>query len=260
MRRIVIDADGIIYKHAAAAEIELPSEERSEDDLPLYINLMVKPQVVWNAFWDEVATIRAAWGAHEALVAITDSAQNFRLRIDPTYKGNRKHVRKPLAVRAVRWKLAEHPDVYFKPGLEADDTVGILMGLKRYAMDEMVLWSPDKDLDGIPGLHADTGRPGGMYLITREEADAWHLIQTVAGDQVDGYPGVPGIGPATAKKYFDANGASWKSCVELASMEAMPYQSLLTQARLAKMLEPHLYDFRHNQPILWTPPAGWEKQ
>ena len=47
--------------------------------------------------------------------------------------------------------------------------------------------------------------------ITPEEGARWHLIQTLAGDQTDGYGGVPGIGvkavhcltkKATAGKQF----------------------------------------------------------
>lgn len=258
-RYLVIDADGIIYRHAAAAEVELPSEEVTEDGLPLYISLSVNPGEVEQAFWNEVEALQQAWRADEVMVAITDSAQNFRLSIDPSYKGHRAHVRKPLAVRTVRRRLADNPAVYYKPTLEADDTCGILMGLPRHRGDTMILWSPDKDLDGVPGIHADVNSSGKTYHVTREEADEWHLIQTVAGDTTDGYPGVPGIGPTTAKKYFDENGASWKSCVELASMAGMPYADLLVQARLAKMLEPRWYDFKKKVPVLWEPPAGWQR-
>ena len=41
--------------------------------------------------------------------------------------------------------------------------------------------------------------PGKLYnledtiTITPEEGAKWHLIQTLAGDQTDGYSGVPGI-------------------------------------------------------------------
>jgi DNA polymerase-1 len=82
----------------------------------------------------------------------------------------------------------------------------------------------------------------------------------VAGDQVDGYPGVPGIGEKSAAAYFDKYGASWCSCVELASIAGMPYADLMVQARLAKMLEPNLYDFKTNTPILWSPPEDWRCQ
>jgi DNA polymerase-1 len=257
MRRIIIDADGLIYKFASAMELELPSEEEDESGVPMYISLVVRPFEVLEAFWMEIETITEEWQADEALITITDSARNFRLAIDPTYKGNRKHTRKPLAVKTIRAHLAKSGDVYFKPGLEADDTCGILMGLKRYRRDEMILWSPDKDLDGIPGVHARIDDPGAVYFVTRAEADYWHLVQTVAGDQVDGYPGISGIGIKSAGDYFNKHGATWCSCVELASMAGMPYADLLVQARLAKMLEPDLYDFKTNTPILWNPPEDW---
>ena len=33
-----------------------------------------------------------------------------------------------------------------------------------------------------------------VTLITEDDGNAWHYIQTMAGDQTDGYGGVPGIG------------------------------------------------------------------
>ena len=48
--------------------------------------------------------------------------------------------------------------------------------------------------------------PGKLYdfketvTISPEEGARWHLIQTMAGDNTDGYSGVPGIGIKKAEK------------------------------------------------------------
>ena len=38
--------------------------------------------------------------------------------------------------------------------------------------------------------------------ITPEEGAKWHLIQTMSGDNTDGYSGVPGIGIKRAEQIF----------------------------------------------------------
>ena len=50
--------------------------------------------------------------------------------------------------------------------------------------------------------------------VSKEEGDRWHLIQTLAGDQTDGYGGVPGIGVKRAVTLFEEKGYTWKACLE----------------------------------------------
>jgi DNA polymerase-1 len=251
-RRLIIDADGIIYNNAAVLETEFPSEEVSEDGLPLYLSYYVDPNEILQAFWVDVMGLKGRYEADHIMVAITDSARNFRLRIDPTYKGNRKHTRKTLGVKFVRDHLASNPDVYFRPNLEADDVAGILMTMKRYAKDHVMCWSIDKDMLTVPGLHV--GHNGSDVIhITTEEADRNHLLQTVAGDTTDGYPGLPGVGEKTGTKWFEEEGWTWEAAVRLAETKGKDEDHLLTQARLARILRASDYDFKNKRPILWTP-------
>jgi DNA polymerase I len=263
MRRLIVDADGIIYKCSYAHELEIPyyDDEDSQFDfegedvyLPQYIALSVNPITVWESFWRKIRNLSEQYQADETLVTITDSSENFRLSIDPTYKGNRVHSRKPLAVRTVRNELAKRDDVYFRPHLEADDICGILMTLPQNLKDENILWSPDKDLLGIPGLH--TGHSPDkhkVFPVTKEEARRFHLLQTVMGDTTDGYPGIKGIGESRAKAWYNKEGWTWESAVVLAEKNGMTEDALLVQARLAKMLEFDYYNFDKKEPILWTP-------
>ena len=48
--------------------------------------------------------------------------------------------------------------------------------------------SPDKDMRQIPGKLYDFNE---TVEITPEEGARWHLIQTMSGDNTDGYSGVP---------------------------------------------------------------------
>jgi DNA polymerase-1 len=254
MRRLIIDADSIIYTAASVLEAEWPSEEEFPEGLPLYISLHVDPNEVLEQFWADIRVIERIHKPDETLVAITDSAENFRLAIDPTYKGNRKHTRKPLAVRTVRNHLAKDPRVYFRPHLEADDVIGILMTMKKHAKDDMICWSPDKDLRTVPGLHVDLKADRPSYdRVTLEEADRFHLEQTLSGDSVDGIVGIPGIGPKKAKEHLATCGATWDCVMQLAKQHGMNEYYMLKQARLARILRASDYDFYNKRPILWTP-------
>ncbi len=254
-RRLIIDADSIIYTNASVLETEIHSDEKAETGLPLYLTYYANPSDILEAFWEDVKALQDHYEAQSVMVAITDSARNFRYGIDPTYKGGRKHVRKTLGVQFVRDNLAKEGNVYFRPTLEADDVAGILMTMKRYEQDERMCWSIDKDMLTIPGVHVGhNSDPANKYIVvTPEEADRNHLLQTVTGDVTDGYPGLPGVGEKTGAKWFEKHGWTWEAAVELAESKKCSEEHLLTQARLARILRATDYDFKNKRPILWTP-------
>jgi len=74
---------------------------------------------------------------------------NFRNFIVDDYKANRKDVVRPVnLVWAKEWATT-HLKAIVIAGLEADDLLCI------YQTDDTVLWSPDKDLRQVPGMHLD---------------------------------------------------------------------------------------------------------
>ena len=133
------------------------------------------------------------------------------------------------------------------PELEADDALGI------YATKEQghIICSPDKDMRQIPGDLYDLST--GVITITKEEGDRWHLIQALAGDQTDGYSGVPGFGIKRAIAFFEENGYSWESVVAAFASKDLDESVALQNARLAKILQYTDYDFTNQSIILWTP-------
>ena len=66
-----------------------------------------------------------------------------------------------------------------------------------------IIVSPDKDMRQIPGKLYNLDE---TVEVTEEEGMRWHLIQTLAGDQTDGYGGVPGIG---VKRAIDFARQGW---------------------------------------------------
>ena len=88
-----------------------------------------------------------------------------------------------------------------------------------------------------------------------KEGDRWHYIQTLAGDQTDGYSGVPGFGIKRAVAFFEENGYSWSSVVEAFKSKDLDESVALQNARLAKILQHSDYDFDTQSVKLWTPSA-----
>ena len=57
-----------------------------------------------------------------------------------------------------------------------------------------------------------SGRPWNG--LDKDAGAKWHLIQSMAGDQTDGYSGVSGIGVKRAEALFKEKGYTWKTVVE----------------------------------------------
>ena len=101
--------------------------------------------------------------------------------------------------------------------------------------------------------------PGKLYdldtvkEITPEEGSNWHLIQTLAGDQTDGYSGVPGIGVKRAVSLFDADGYNWTTVVKAFKEKDLDEDVALMNAQLARILTCNDYDLTEHRPILWSP-------
>jgi DNA polymerase-1 len=162
---------------------------------------------------------------------------------------------------------APYPVLLIK-GLEADDVCGISAGKLQRAGREPVIVSPDKDLLQIPGkvyqtVPTNCGTAGKKQIvdITEEKGDEWHLIQTLAGDTVDGYKGCPGVGAVKARKLMEEcreKGLSpaerWKRVVALYEEKGLTEEDALVQARVARILRFTDWDANKKAPILWTPP------
>jgi DNA polymerase-1 len=101
----------------------------------------------------------------------------------------------------------------------------------------------------IPGQLFDMKE---LISVTSEEGMQWHYIQTLAGDQTDGYAGVPGIGVKRAAALFEEKGYNWKTVVEAFADKDLSEEVALENARLARILQCTDYDFINHEPILWT--------
>jgi DNA polymerase-1 len=242
--KLLIDADYVVYKCCASAEDEIDFG----DDV---IVVTSKFSDAYECVKRELKKIEEffPWHETETILFFSDSI-NFRKTIQPDYKGHRNR-KKPCGYKRVINKLKEEFEVIVMPSLEADDALGIY----ATANPGNVICSPDKDMRQIPGKLFDMKE---FHWVDQDDADQWHLIQTLAGDQTDGYAGCPGIGIKRAIALFEEKGYSWKTVVEAFAEKDLSEEVALENARLAKILRCTDYDFIDRNPILWTPSSDYK--
>ena len=240
--KLLIDADFTVYKCCAAAESEIDFG----DDV---IVVTSKFSEAYACVMREIKKIQRHFGSFDDIILFFSSPDNFRKKIQGDYKGHRNR-KKPCAYKRVINKLKTEFEVITMPTLEADDAMGIYA--TKYPGNIIV--SPDKDMKQIPGMLYNFEE---STLIKPEEGAKWHLVQSAAGDNTDGYAGIPGIGIKRATQMFEEKGWSWKTLVDAFKEKGLSKDIALMNARLAKILTTDDYDHEKGEPVLWNPSADY---
>lgn len=243
---LLIDGDILAYKHASGAEV---ATDWGGDFWTLHTDTR-KAKALMNM---EVERIAAALSADKIEVAISDKA-NFRHKVDPRYKSGRRKSRKPIGLPCLREELMLEWKAQVREELEADDLLGIWATDPMYhAGAKKIIVSIDKDMKTIPCYLWNQNHPElGVKAYTKESADYNHLYQTLIGDSTDGYAGCPTIGPAKATRILDAS-PTWKAVVRAYSVQGLPEEIALQQARLARILRIENYNPKKQVIKHWTP-------
>lgn len=221
--------------------------------------------------------------ADRVLVCLTDDEYNWRTAIYPDYKANRDKGSRPVLHSEISDHLAVEYDTYERPGLEADDVMGILSTSPYIVEGTKVIVSMDKDMETIPGWYFNPNEDKKPRLISTELADKNHMEQTLTGDAVDNYPGCPGIGKKTAQGILEAPhiitprykeitrgknkgevrrvgwektpcDSVWDSVVSyFENFAGLTEQDALVQAQVARICRREDYDFEKREVIPWQP-------
>ena len=239
--KLLIDADYIVYKCCASCESEIDFG----DDV---IVVTSKFSEAYKAVERDLAKITNQYMDPDVYLFFSDS-KNFRKEILPAYKGHRNR-KKPCGYKRVINKLKTEFNVITLPTLEADDAMGIFATM----WEDTTICSPDKDMRQIPGNLYDMNE---NTFITKSEGLRWHLIQSMAGDQTDGYGGCPGIGIKRAVAIFEQDGYTWEAVVKTFAEKDLGEDIALQNARLAKILTIDDYDFESKTIRHWTPDADY---
>ena len=108
----------------------------------------------------------------------------------------------------------------------------------------------------IPGMWYSP-RGDAPVEITEDHANYFHMHQTLMGDQVDNYTGIPGVGPANAKKILEATDgtpqARWEAVVDAYGKAGLEESDALIQARCAHLLHWDDYNMKTKEVRLWKP-------
>lgn len=249
---LLVDADSIAYKAACAAEEVIDFG----DDREVYVKADKK--TIRDIIDQEFERITDLAKADEVVPALSHSV-NWRLDILKSYKGNRANVRKPVGLVYAKTYIREDFGGLVKETLEGDDVVGILATERSddARNERRVIYSVDKDLKGVPGLHL---RGEDIKERDVEGADYFHLFQALVGDPTDGYKGCPGVGAVKAEQILGEPGAPlidlWARVVEAYRAAELTEADALTQARVARICRWSDYDFTNRKVIPWNPPQA----
>lgn len=179
------------------------------------------------------------------------------------YKGNRKTV-KPYHYDSMVEYLMQQWDAIKVDGKEVDDQVA----LDAYeASKPVVICSPDKDLDQIPGLHWNYVK-AVQYEVDPQEAEMFFWEQMLSGDNADNILGVWKIGPEKARRmvaeFYDdglLQEEIWERVLSeyerSKEMPSCPYKEMDTyetavQTGIALWMQ-------NKRNVLWTPPGEGDR-
>lgn len=249
-RVLLVDGDVLAYQAASSSEKDTDWGEgfhvlwTHEADLEDYMEKWLD-------------TLRETLEPDGMVFALSDSKHNWRKDVLPTYKANRKNTRKPLGLSYCKDYLREMYETYERPSLEADDILGILSTSKRIIKaNERIIVSVDKDFYSIHGLFYRLTEPeAGVQSISKQDADRYHLLQSIAGDPTDGYKGCPGLGVKRGARLLDEVAPEhwWDKVVEAYENAGLSEEEALVQARVARILRANDYDFKRKKVKLWKP-------
>src|SRR5215831_18406974 len=206
-----------------------------------------------NAIYGFVNMLRKMLREHspEYLAVAWDGPQRtVRHETYASYKANRAPMQDDLASQlpAIRQVLdAYRIPVLELPGYEADDVIGTLAVRAANEGFDVVIVTADKDMLQLvrPGIRVfHTGKE--IFLDEAGVQDFFGVppsqitdVLALMGDSVDNVPGVPGVGPVTAKKWITTYGTLEKLLEKASEVKGKVGDSLrqnFENARLSRRL------------------------
>lgn len=235
----LIDGDIIAYRAAVLGVDDFDGEEFFDPDSV--------EQTVTHIVTDWTQKAKAG----TQIVCLSDETHRyFRHDIYPDYKGNRKDRERPAALTHAYDCLKKNFKTTDRPGLEADDVMGILSGSPD--LTDPIIVSIDKDMLTVPARVFNPDKMRRPLKVRKAAADRQMLTQALVGDRTDGYPGLDGIGPVKADKIISQHSRlkdCWEAVVEAFGSEA----DALTMTRLSRILRYDDWNEETKELRLWHP-------
>ena len=245
-KTLLVDGSVLIYRIAAALE---EVTEWEHDMWTLHSDFNVGKETLENAVKHYMQKLNC-----NDLIFAMDDKDNFRNKVYPEYKSNRKKIRKPIIVKPLKDYVYKNYNCVTYPGLEGDDVLGILATSKKYK-DKCIILSSDKDMRTVPGLHHFI-HDGSTELVDENTANYNFMYQTLIGDKTDNFPGVPGVGAVKAQRVLALCPkdlpSMWNAVIAEYKRANLDKDYALSQARCARILRETDWDSNKQEPILWT--------
>ena len=245
--RLLIDGDILTYKVCWAVQTVVHWDDGILTTATNVGELKIQAKTMIE-YWQEKL------GGEEkevtTVICFSDRTNNFRRKIFPDYKLNRKDSKKPLGYNHLETYLKEFYVTQTQPMLEADDVLGILATDGEF--DRNIIISIDKDMLTIPCEYYNMDSEV-TEVIDEKTADHMFFFQTLTGDSVDNYKGCPGIGPKKATELLLTKGVKWQTIKDAYAKAGLTEDHALTQARVARILRSKDYNFNKEEINLWNP-------
>ena len=242
---LLIDGDVLAYQSAFIAQTNF---QWAEELWSVQSDLTVAKQWIQERLDYFINKTKA----DDFILAISDR-NNFRRKLFPDYKANRISKFAPIGLVPIREWIGETYGFEMYPNLEADDVLAILATERPDINDERIIVSIDKDFKGVPCKFYDFNRDE-MHEIGEVDANAYHLMQAIAGDSVDGFKGVPGVGTVRAKRMLDTGGATWTTVMKAYEKAGLTEEDALMNAWMAYLIRKGQYNKKKKElTYLWMP-------
>lgn len=173
MRLALLDTDIIIYRASVLNE---------ESDLDSAIS--------------QYKTIRDSWldaSGCDGYASCMTKGVSFRKTHWPAYKESRASKPRPRHLQDLREYVRSTDNPMESESVEADDVIGMMAA----DVSDYIIVTVDKDMDQITGLHCNPDKHL-VYNVDDDRAAMTWMMQILAGDATDNYPGLPGIGERKA--------------------------------------------------------------
>jgi DNA polymerase I len=176
-------------------------------------------------------------------------ANNFRYRINPDYKANRKDKVDPIYRSDANAYLVSAFGAKVTDGYEADDGLGISATRSFVENSPFVICSIDKDLKMLPGDHYNW-RKNIFDHVTPIDGLRSFYRQLLTGDRTDGIRGVGGIGDVKSARIINDLESEAEMYAAVQAMYDTP-ERLLMNAQC-------LWIMRYENEM-WRPPVETER-
>ena len=244
---LLIDGDVYIYRAAATCEKVINWDD---DNYVNYASLSEAKVLFINT----ISELLNKFETKEYTIALSHY-KNFRKEINPNYKANRKDKKPPMVYKPLRQWVEQEYNIFCREYLEGDDILGILATSKVIIKNtNKIIVSLDKDMKTLPCKYHNN-RNDESIIVSEQEANYNHMLQTLTGDQADNYKGLAGCGLKTAEKIISKDMSyrqMWQAVVEAYIKKGSSEQVALLNARMARILRNYDYDYERKKPILWS--------